>query len=289
MTNRLYIQAFVALFALLLLTLCPKAHSAAWQSNSLKPDQLKPVRQARELGVSRISPIVSILSPAPYDPPPARPGAKASRRYKKSASILPLGYQHSQVVSYRLGKSRGMDQTWDLIMRMGSNPAFDEKIASEPGATMAGGLRYNHSKNLAIKGGLMGTYREMYSMLSPFVGIGFITGSKRNISGTLGFPFSKLTYHLDKKRSLSLKGGYEKRTYSLLDREGKNRDGYMEDSALMVGMDYTVNLGPYMTAGLALEYLFDREHIFYDAGGDMAKQREVENSLAALFNLKLRF
>jgi hypothetical protein len=249
---------------------------------------VKPAMRS-ELGFSRIKAgtiaFGAAASRKTHQPERRAVQPSAMRRHTRNFS-----HTTAPAAGFRLNQTATRYQTWGWTIMAGANPLFEDNIADYPGAMLAAGINYRHTKDLVISGGLIGSHYELHSIMLPWLGLDIQPGDRQGISGTIGFPSTRLVYQVNQKYGVGFSGGYESRIYSLQDYEYAGPDeGYYQDSAFTLGMDLSVNLDEGASAGFGLEYLFAREQVYYDSNGSVEKSRGLNNSLGAFFKLQIEF
>jgi hypothetical protein len=109
----------------------------------------------------------------------------------------PFNNMHTVRVGYERTGRINPKWGWRAYGRLSSS--FENDILGSPTALLGAGLSYAATRNLIVMAGLFGSYNEADQFLLPFAGLIYRPGATDGFSGSLGFPFSRLNYHMTKK------------------------------------------------------------------------------------------
>lgn len=204
-----------------------------------------------------------------------------------SISDDPFNKMHTVWAGY---EHRGrIDRRWSLRLSGRVTSAFEDDILGSPTLLGMAGVNYNRSKDWVISAGLLGLYNEADKMALPYVSLTYRPWARHGFSGSLGFPFTRLNYHFNQMFSLTLRGGYMRRTYKLADDNPVRPSGEFRTKEFVGGLSLNVNFNPNWRGEIGFNYLFQREITFFDDGGDRGSDYDLENTFAGILRLTYKF
>lgn len=193
---------------------------------------------------------------------------------------LSLGAEHRGAISGKWGYFTGVSLT----------SAFEEEMEDSFGASVRGGISYTYSEHLNLMFGARFLKNHIRTAFMPFAGLMYkdFDRSGAGYFVTLGAPNTEVGYAFSKASKIRLAFSIDGRTYRLSDDSVVSSEGYVETSAMQLGLyydwmpikDLSISLGP--------EYHFNRSMKFYDDDGDRIGDEEDQDS-AAGFRLKLGY
>ena len=137
-----------------------------------------------------------------------------------------LGYEHRGRINRRWG--------WRAYGRVSSS--FEDDIPGLPNALLGAGVSYAPGNGFIIMAGLFASYNEADQFYLPYAGLVYRPLAKDGFSGSLGFPFSRLSYHLTQKLTLTMRTGFIRRTYKLADDNPVESKGDFRTSEFSGGL-----------------------------------------------------
>ena len=190
-----------------------------------------------------------------------------------------LGYERKGRITEKWG--------WRAIGRLSSS--FEDDIAGAPDATLGGMLSYSTESGLILMAGLFGSYNEADQFIMPMAGLLYRPGAKDGFSGSLGFPFSRLSYRFTEKFTLTFRTGFIRRTYKLADDNPVRAEGEFRTSEYSAGLAAGYAVTKRLRASIGADYLFNREITFFEDGGQGGVDYDLENTWGGWARISFSF
>ncbi len=199
----------------------------------------------------------------------------------------PFNEMHAVWLGYERRGSFNRQWGWWLFGRASS--AFEDDILGLPTAILGGAISYAMSNGFIISGGIFGSYNQADQFVLPYLGLTYRAGAKSGISGTLGFPFTSLNYHLTEKLFLKARVGFIRRTYKLADDNPARPEGEFRTQEFSSGLSVNYAFTKNWEAVLGADYLFARQITMFDDGGNGGSDYDLDNTWGAYAKLTFKF
>lgn len=238
--------------------------------------------------------------------------------YSKVESGLSAGYKwltfsytrtkYDWSDSKSIGFSKG-DEPWDELNRLSLDASFDgyvnESVSWFAGGTVISafedqmwdsfsfvprvGLKFTPTYDLAVRVGAAGLISPVRPIVLPLVGLEWRNELDDGLSGSLGFPGTKVQYRFNDLVAARAAARWSRDIYRLSNDSGVSKKGYVEESGYTGGAYLDITPLERLKLTVGAEVLFDRELRLYDKGGDEFFKTDVDPSLGAVFRVGYSF
>jgi|GEM_PF-925238 len=191
-----------------------------------------------------------------------------------------LGYDHK-------GK---INRQWGYTGAITLTSAFENQMDDSYGTAIRGGLMYLYDENLQFMFGARLFKNHIRSSFMPFLGLSYkrLAEDGTGVFMTLGAPGSEVGYVFSEESKIRFNFGVDGRTYRLSDDSTVVESGYMETSAMQLGLYYDWKPTKAFSLSVGPEYSFGREMKFFDDNGDRVGDAEKQDA-AAGFRLEFGY
>ena len=193
-----------------------------------------------------------------------------------------------KMTSLSYGDIGALGERWRYFYSVGVNAGFESEIG--PLAVGAyGGVVWLYSPEFMVRLGGIVHYHPVSTIVWPLIGLDYNTRTPRGVSFQLGIPSTNLTYHLNPAISFSARIWIDQRMFRLADDNKFRPKGYVEVIDQGAGLFFKARPAEFLELDFGLLYVPRRFMYLYDHDEDKHGSFDVDPTMGAVINIKVRF
>lgn len=187
---------------------------------------------------------------------------------------LSLGYEHNGFIT----------KEWSYMAGVTLASAFEKEMDDSFGAAVRGGFIYMHDENMSFMIGARLFKNSFRTSFMPFLGVNYEDFDENGAGGffSFGAPSTQAGYAFSNEGKVRFTFGMDGRTYRLSDDSVVVSKGYVETSAMQMGLYYDWTPTRAFSLSVGPEYCFNREIKLFDKDGDRIGDKEKQDAAVGL-------